>query len=190
MPALSLSQKIADNEIYLGINPVAPFTSLSNQTSGLYLPLASNMENGLAIQSGCYFSPKHAVEIRLSCGQPNMMHLLFQVHGGYLYQFNPSEAEHKQGWYAGAFIKWYFMRNLVLEVNDHSLMPYLAAGYKFNLHPVYIDLRLNQTVYACSWSNRNQASAKCQPYFSPMKNLSPIVPMLSVNIGYRFNTSD
>ncbi len=52
-------------EFYAAINPIAPFTGIPNQFTNLYLPLASNLETGLALNLGM-ISEKHNPEVRFS----------------------------------------------------------------------------------------------------------------------------
>jgi hypothetical protein len=79
------SQSGADSlNFFIGINPVAPFTSLPYQFTNLYLPLASNLETGLALNGGVLLK-RSIIESRVSIGKPNKLYGLFQFHTGYNY---------------------------------------------------------------------------------------------------------
>lgn len=168
---------------FVGINPIAPFTSLSNEFANLYLPLASNLETGLALNAGV-ISEKNSIESRLSYGKPNSLYNLFQIHLGYnRFIFKKNYAK---GLYVGSFIKYYRIRNSQNHLSHSSIIPYLCIGYRVEKRNMFIDCRLNQDIYSVSWSNQENTSVNSDFHFSVYDDISPVLPYFSVNIGYVF----
>ena len=165
-------------EYFVGINPLAPFTLIPNQYTNLYLPLISNIETGLSLNAGMKKS-KSAYEIRYSVGKPNKMYLLNQIHIGH-----NNFLSSKQRMYVGSFVKYYSVHNIHNDVNNNSIIPYLVVGYNYVFKNCFIDFRLNQNIYAVSWSNQKNTQFNADFHFSIFKEMSPIIPYLSINIGY------
>jgi len=181
------SQNGADSlNFFIGINPVAPFTSLPSQFTNLYLPLASNLETGLAVNGGILLN-RSIIESRVSIGKPNKLYGLFQFHAGYNYF--PIKGATNKGFYIGGFIKYYRLVNSRNSIQNSSIIPYLCSGYRIERRKVFIDLRINQNIYAVSWSNQKNTSINSNFHFSVYDEISPVLPYLSVNIGYIFQNS-
>ncbi len=179
----AFAQESAGNkEFYAGINPIAPFTGLPNQFTNLYLPLFSNIETGLAINAGM-ISKKHKPEVRFSIGKPNSLFLVWQLHGGYnlsIYSNNPNSI------YVGGFVKYYHLTNSKTSVSYKSIIPYATFGYRYQKNKFFCDIRLNQNIYAVSWSSLNNTSVNNGFLFSIYDDISPVLPYLSINVGYVF----
>ncbi|MBN2602318.1 MAG: hypothetical protein JXR87_10025 [Candidatus Marinimicrobia bacterium] len=168
---------------YLGINPIAPLTSIPNQFTNLYLPLASNLETGMAVNAGLYQNRK-TIETRLSYGYPNTLYRLFQIHGGVNYFLAKNSAN--KGFYTGGFIKYYQLDNRENALRNSSVILYLSLGYRLERRKLFLDMRLNQNIYAVSWSNRENTSRQSDFCFSVYNDISPILPYLSINLGIIF----
>lgn len=179
MPMLLSAQH--SNEYFVGINPLAPFTSIPNQYTNLYLPLLSNLETGLSLNAGIKKN-KSTYEKRYSVGKPNKMYLLNQIHIGYNHFLFS-----KKGIYAGSFLKYFSLHNTHNKLNNNSIILYLTVGYNYNFKNYFIDFRLNQNIYAVSWSNQNNTQVNADFHFSIFKEMSRVIPYLSINIGYVFS---
>jgi hypothetical protein len=171
-------------DYYIGINPIAPLTSLPNQFANLYLPLASNLETGFAINAGIKLK-KTAVESRISLGKPNTLYFLSQLHLGYCYYVN--QKDKNSGLYIGGFAKYYHLKNTKNEIRNSSIIPYLCTGYRIEKQNIFIDFRLNQNVYAISWSDQEHTGIDANFHFSVYDDISPVLPYLGINIGYVFH---
>lgn len=169
---------------FIGINPIAPFTSLPNPFTNLYLPLFSNLETGIAINTGIKLK-KSIFESRFSYGKPNTLYQLAQIHLGYSYFIN--QQDKNRGFYIGGFTKYYHLKNTKNEILNSSIIPYLCIGYLIEKQNIFIDFRLNQNIYAVSWSNQEHTSINSSFYFSVYDDISPVLPYLSLNIGYVFH---
>jgi hypothetical protein len=179
------AQNNADSyDYFIGINPIAPLTSLPNQFTNLYLPLFSNLETGLAVNTGIKLK-KSVIEGRLSYGKPNTLFKLSQIHLGYCYFINRKDKN--TGFYIGGFTKYYHLKNTKNDIRNSSIIPYLCAGYRLEKQNIFIDFRLNQNVYAISWSNQEHTSINSNFHFSVYDDISPVLPYLSINIGYVFH---
>ncbi len=139
--------KIDSSDYFIGINPIAPFTSIPNQFTNLYLPLASNLETGLAINTGIKLK-KSIFESRFSFGKPNTLYYVSQIHIGYCHFIN--QKDKNTGLYIGGFAKYYHLKNTKNEIRNSSIIPYLSAGYRIEKQKIFIDFRLNQNFYAVS----------------------------------------
>ncbi len=178
------SQNKTDSyEYFIGVNPIAPFTSLPGQFTNLYLPLLSNLETGLAFNAGIMLQ-RNIIESRISIGKPNQLYWLFQFHSGYNYFL--VRRENITGFYIGGFIKYYRLVNNRNSITHTSIIPYLSFGYRIEKRDIFVDLRLNQNFYAVSWSNQENTSINSNFHFSVYDEISPILPYLSVTIGYVF----
>jgi len=49
---------------------------------------------------------------------------------------------------------------------------------------MFFDFRLNQNVYAISWSNRENTGMNSGFHFSVCDDISPVLPYLCINLGY------
>lgn len=179
----ALAQEKKDSILYfVGINPIAPFTGIPNQFTNLYLPLVSNLETGLALNFGI-IKEKKFLESRISVGKPNSLFSLRQVHGGYNWHIY---AKKSHLLHIGGFLKYYHLRNTETNIKNQSLVPYLVFGYRYRKNKFFYDLRLNQNLYAVSWSNLENTSLNSGFKFSVYDDVSPILPYLSFNVGYVF----
>ncbi len=169
---------------YLGINPVAPFTSIRSGFTSDHLPLFSNMETGISIFGGKVWGDTYNVETRLSFGSPQSRYQLFQVHSGFQFCF-PS---HYRQWnpYAGLFFRLYSLHNLDQLPDYVNTGLYASVGNRFNWSPFFIDLRIQQ--YFAGWSWSSQRGAKAVFDFEPgiYGWKSAYVPMLSLGAGFYF----
>ncbi len=170
---------------FIGCNPVAILTEIPNQFTNLYLPLASNVETGVAVNGGLYFK-RQTFETRLVYGYPNKLYRLLQFHAGTNYYFNAKQKQKIHGWFAGVFSKFYLLNNREIKINYNSFIPYLTAGYEFCFRDAIIQLRVNQTVYAITWSDLENTKVHSDLHFTVYKGISPIIPFINVNVGYRF----
>ncbi len=167
-------------DFYIGINPIAPFTGIPNQFTNLYLPLATNLETGLAVNFGL-ISNRHNAEVRLSAGKPNSLFSLWQMHSGYLYLI---PQQNSNDLYLGGFLKYYHLKNTGTTTNYQSVISYAAVGYRIRKDVFYFDLRLNQNIYALSWSNLENSSLDSNFVFSTYRDISPVLPYFSFTITY------
>ncbi|MGZ5134976.1 MAG: hypothetical protein ACXWCG_07495, partial [Flavitalea sp.] len=74
-----------ENIYYVGVNPIAPFTSIRSEATSQYLPFLSNLETGVSLFVGKIWNKNYNVETRLSFGSPNSSYNLLQVHSGFNY---------------------------------------------------------------------------------------------------------
>jgi hypothetical protein len=173
-------------KFYVGINPLAPFTSITNEYTGLLLPLFTNLENGLAIAGGYHYSDKLTFETRLSMGTVNSLLATRQIHIGSYYTLKKvGKLKHNQI-YLGAFVNVFGLHYRDTKTNYNSLIPYLAIGFRHQKKAFFYDIRLNQDIYAYTWSNLENSKASGEFHFTPYKKLSPVIPFLSFTIGYEF----
>ena len=168
---------------YLGVNPVAPFTSIRTDLTTLFLPYISHQETGIALFVGKIWNKNYNVETRLSYGSPVTDVNLFQVHSGFNYLFVSKKGSQL---YAGIFIKVYSLHHTVTKSDDVSGIGYFAIGKRFMWRRVFMDVRVNENVYPIRWSNSPGSKAQSGFHESIYKWESPYIPYASVGVGYLF----
>ena len=189
-PYLAMSQAEenrgdSDEETYyVGINPIAPFTSIRSEFTSLYLPILSSHETGLAVFVGKTWNRNYNVETRLSYGSPRYSYKLFQVHSGFNYVFNTRKRTLQP--YAGLFMKIYSLQDTNIEKDRVSAIAYFCAGNRFMSGRFFIDLRINQNIYAISWANSPGSKATSGFHPSIYKWQSPYIPYMGINVGFVF----
>lgn len=186
MKSYSQEEQRRAKSFFIGCNPVAILTEIPNQFTNLYLPLASNLETGIAVNCGLYFK-RQTFETRFVYGYPNKLFSLFQFHAGINYYFNAKQNKETGGWFAGVFSKLYLLNNRKTNTNYNSIIPYITAGYEFHFYSIFIQLRINQTLYAVTWSDLENTSVHSNPHFTVYNGIAPVIPFVNVNIGYNFN---
>ena len=184
---LVLGSLIAEEKYYAGINTIALASFINTEYTGVASNMFSNAEVGLALNAGKFLTENGVLEARLSISKPNQISFVPQIHLGYnsfiLKHFGISKAN----MYTGGFVKYWDYYNTETKVHFHNIVPYFTIGYMWtNKSNIFYDLRLNQTLYAISWSSQEHSEGSSEFFLSPMKEWIPVMPMLSFNIGYRF----
>ena len=148
--------------------------------------MLTNSEHGLSFNGGYFISKNGALETRISIAKTNQISFAPQIHFGYnfflLNHFNVSEKK----LYVGAFTKFWDFYNIEKDIHFFNIVPYVTVGYLWQIGNFNLDLRLNQTIAAVSWSTMEHTSTGAEFFFSPMRSFSPVLPYLSFNVEYRF----
>ena len=79
--------EVEEDIYYLGVNPIAPFTSIRTEFTSSYLPFIANLETGFSFFVGKIWNNNYNVETRASFGSPKQDYLLLQVQSGLNYCF-------------------------------------------------------------------------------------------------------
>lgn len=172
-------------------NILAPLASarVSNPTAFTLLPLASNLEYGFTASAG-YIQNKCGFDARLTIGKANSYAWTPQLQIGYQYYFNGKHLDKTRSWYVGASLRYWDYINQYTHSQRHSISPNLIAGYMFEpTRRLIIDIRLSQMIGVASVSNIDHSRAAANLQFSPMPLLSPVLPFVSFNIGYKWTPS-
>lgn len=169
---------------YIGINPIAPFANIRESFTSGYLPAISNLETGVSAFVGKVWDRNYNVETRCSFGSPGSNSTLFLVQSGFNYCFSGT----KKNWqpYVGSFIKIYGLHAQDTRYDYGSLISYVCAGNRFMRKNFFLDLRINQHIYALSWSTvpGENTSAGFQP--STYKWKSAYIPFVGIGVGFLF----
>lgn len=175
-----------DKKHYIGLNVFAPLSFFEVDGAGMIGSMISNSEYGFSLNGGYFLSKNGVFEGRISIGKPNKIYWAPQLHIGYnffaLKYFGASEIN----LYAGAFLKFYDLYNTETSEHYFNIIPYVTIGYWWTSGNLIFDLRLNQTLYAVTWSTQEHTKAGSGFFLSPMKSWIPVLPNLSFNIAYRF----
>ena len=179
----SMPDSLREDTYYVGINPIAPFTSIRGEATSQYLPFLSNQETGFSVFVGKIWNRNYNVETRLSFGSPNSSYNLLQVHSGFNYLLSTKSTLHP---YGGVFAKLYSLHEMDTKTDYVSAIGYICIGNRFYWKRYFLDLRLNQNIYAISWSNLPDTKASSGFHPSIYKWRSPYIPYAGINITYVF----
>ena len=172
---------------YLTTNVIAPFCGINKGDAALnaLLPLFSNLEYGFTL-SGGYFKDYHAVESRLTIGQSNSYNIIPQIQFAYSYFIIDYFKNNGSKFYTGLNIRYWDYINKYTETQRHNVSPGIHAGYIWEYDRCIIDIRLHQNFAIFTKTNIEHTKAGFNFTLSPMPELSPVLPFLSLNIGYKF----
>lgn len=171
-------------EPFVGVNIISPFAELDDQLSGKILPLLSNMESGLSIIAGININRYNSLESKLVLGSATDLYDVYQFHFGYNFYILKYLGSNLTGTYTGIFLKHISLNNNMTDISYNSLIPYITLGYRFDIKNYFIDLRINQTIYAISYSNREDTKTGHGFHFSIWKNVAPVIPYFNISAGF------
>jgi hypothetical protein len=176
-----------DKTYYLTSNLLSPIAGInkSSAAANVLVPLLSNLEYGLTI-SGGYFKNYHAFETRLTYGKSNDYNSIPQIQFGYNFFLVDYYKKNESGWYIGTFARYWVYNNKYTKAKLNNLTTNLTIGYIWKKNRIIYDLRLNQPLTIYSSSSIENTKSGFEANFSPMPNFLPILPFLSINIGYQF----
>ena len=172
---------------YVTTNVLAPFSGLnkSSATLNALLPIFSNLENGFTL-SGGYFKNYHFVESRITLGKSNAYDIIPQFQLGYNFLILDYFKKNENGFYIGANIRYWDYINKYTKTQRHNISPSVDLGYIWKRKRFIVDIRLHQNFAIFTKTNIPNTKSKLDFTFSPMPELSPVLPFFSINIGYKF----
>ena len=187
----STSAQITKKTYYLSTNLLSPIAGINKKSTiaNVITPLFSNLEYGITL-SGGYFNKFHSIETRLTYGKSNDYNRIPQLQFGYNFFILDYFKHNKSGWYLGGFARSWLYQNKYTEINLFNITTNLTLGYLWTKNRLLFDFRLNQPLSIYSLSNIENTNSKFELNFSPMPLFSPILPFLSFNIGYKFETEN
>jgi len=173
---------------FLSTNLLSPIAGLNKNstTANALVPLIANLEYGFTL-SGGYYKNYHSFETRLTFGKSNDYNYIPQIQFGYNFFILDCFKKNESGWYIGGFARYWSYANKYTETVLFNLTTNLTLGYAWKKNRIIYDLRLNQPLTIYSSSTIDNTKSKFEMNFSPMPNFSPVLPFLSINIGYRFS---
>ncbi len=176
-----------DKTYYLSTNLLSPVAGLNKSitAANVLVPLLSNLEYGLTL-SGGYFKNYHALETRLTYGKSNDYNRIPQLQFGYHFFVLDYFKQNQSGWYVGGFARYWLYMNKYTDADLHNLSTNLTFGYMWKKKKVMFDFRVNQPLTIYTSSNIENTKSGFEINTSPMPLFSPVLPFLSLNIGYRF----
>lgn len=174
---------------YVGINPIAPFTAIRSPAATTYVAFVSDLESGLGLHGGYFFDSWQAIDARFSVGPTNSIYVQWQTHVSYDFFLLDYLKIINKGLYLGPQLRLWDLVHVPYGTHDFSLVPAIHLGYRVEVRGFYVDVRITQTLMAVSWSNRPATSAGVSQMFSVYPAVSPVIPLLGINLGYRFSTA-
>jgi len=173
---------------YLTTNLLSPVSGLNKSVvaANALLPVVSNLEYGLTL-SGGYFKDYHSVETRLTYGKSNDYNSIPQIQVGYNFFVFDYFKQNESGLYLGGFARFWSYKNKYTDTRLNNISSNFTIGYFLKKNKFIWDFRLNQPITIFSKSNIENTKGAFEANFSPMPELSPVLPFLSINFGYRFS---
>ena len=185
---LTTKAQSSQKTYYVTTNLLSPLAGLNKDiaAANALLPLLSNMEYGITL-SGGYFKNHHAFETRLTYGKSNNYNIIPQIQFGYNFYILDYFKHNESGLYIGGFSRYWLYHNNYTVADLHNLSTNLTVGYTWKKKRLIYDFRINQPLTIYSTSNIENTKSKFEINTSPMPSLSPVLPFLSINIGYKFS---
>ena len=136
------------------------------------------------IAGGYFFRPYMNIESRLAFGPVHQVVYAFQFHNGLNYY--PLHPQGYEGFYIGMYLKYWDNYNRLTKIHFYNMSPYLVAGKRWNFQNMFLDIRINQTLMAISWSSLEHTRAGTSWQLSPWPAFIPIIPTITLSMGFNF----
>ena len=176
---------------FLSTNLLSPIAGMNKNSTvaNVLVPLFSNLEYGFTL-SGGYYKNFHSLETRLTYGKSNDYNSIPQIQFGYNFFILDYFKKNESGWYIGGFARYWLYHNKYTKADLHNITTNMTIGYVWKKKRIIYDLRLNQplTIYSSSTVENTKSSFELNT--SPMPLFSPVLPFLSINIGYQFKKKE
>jgi hypothetical protein len=185
---LATKAQSSEKTYYVTTNLLSPLAGLNKDiaAANALLPLLSNMEYGITL-SGGYFKNYHAFETRLTYGKSNDYNIIPQIQLGYNFYILDYFKHNESGLYVGGFARCWLYHNNYTMADLHNVSTNLTVGYTWKKKKIIYDFRINQPLTIYTSSNIENTKSKFEINTSPMPSLLPVLPFLSINIGYKFS---
>ncbi len=177
----------SEKDWYISRNLLSPLAgmNLKSTAANVLLPLVSNLEYGFTLAGG-FYQNSHQFETRFAIGRSNPYNLIPQVQVGYNFYLLDFLKKNKSGFYVGSFARWWDYKNRATDNHLQNISLNFTLGYTWKKKRLTTDLRLNQPLLLYSHSSVEHYSGSAfEVNTSPMPALSPVLPFLSINIGYK-----
>ncbi len=185
---LAASDRIDDDKgsFFLTTNVMAPVAQIPGYYTKIVVPFLSNFEYGLSVTGGYLLTPSQSVDAKLVLGSSEQISLTPQLHAGYnFYVFDQFNLTNK-GLYLGADLRFLDKWNTMTGIHYFDLIPSTRMGYLLEVGRVLIDLRYDQMLGALSWTSKDHTRAALGFFLSPFPEIVPVLPLLSLNLGWKF----
>jgi len=175
------------NVYYLSTNVLSPLAGINKSitAANVLVPLVSNLEYGFTI-SGGLIKNYHSFETRLTYGKSNEYNRIPQVQFGWNFFIFDYFKHNQSGWYVGSFARYWLYYNKYTEQGLQNITTNITLGYLWKKNRMIYDFRLNQPLTIYSWSTIEHTKSGFEVNMSPMPEFSPVLPFISINIGYAF----
>jgi len=176
-----------DKTFYLTTNILSPYSGMnkSNAVANALVPIFSNLEYGFTL-SGGYFKDYHFMESRITLGKSNDYNFIPQIQFGYYFLIIDYYKKNKNGFYIGPNIRYWDYINIDTKTQRHNISPSINLGYIWKKNRLITDIRLHQNFAIFTKTTIANAKSGFDFALSPMPELSPVLPFISINIGYKF----
>lgn len=175
------------NSFYISTNVASPLAGINKSSAALnaLTPLISNLEYGVNL-NGIWQHNYQLFELRCSYGRSNPYNRIPQLQLGYMFLVRDYIKKNQSSFYVGAHMRYWDYYNTLNDSQRHSLTASLSIGFFKRFHHFLLDFRVQQPFLIFTQTNIPHSKAAMGFNFSPMPKLSPVLPFLSLNIGYAF----
>ncbi len=175
------------NRGYIATNIFSPFAGMKTDNAALFalVPIFTNLEYGFSLVGGYNINRFSAAETRLTLGRSNHYNLIPQIQLYYNFFVLDYFLKNGNRWYIGTSFRYFDYYNVQTEVHRHNFVfPTLAIGYMRTIGRIFVNVRLTQSLGIASFSSMEHTSGSYVFNLSPLPEMTPILPMLSLDIGY------
>lgn len=171
---------------YVAVNPVAPVAQIPGLVTKLVVPFVSNFEYGLSVTGGYLLTPSQSVDAKLVLGSSEQISFTPQLHAGYSFYVLDQFDLVNKGLYLGADLRFLDKWNTLTGIHFFDLIPSARLGYFIEIKRFIMDFRINQWLGALSWTTKDHTSPSLKVGLSPFPEITPVLPLLSLNLGWKF----
>lgn len=183
---MAVTAAVPAERFTLSANPLAAAAFAPRLDARTDVAPAANLEYGVALAASYRAAPRLSVETRLSGGPINAVTRVYQAQLG----LSAHPGSHAPAWsaplYAGAAVRAWRIDYLNPGARYVNVGGLLHAGYRWSRKdaPWFIDTRLSQWIFVVTSRRGAGSGVAWLPSANP--NLSPVLPMGLLEIGYRF----
>lgn len=175
----------APERFTLSVNPLAAAAFAGRPDSRADLALGANLEYGVAAAAGWRAARRLSLETRLSGGPINQVTRVYQAQLGLSLHPGPRAPAWSAPLYAGGALRAWRIDYVHARARYLNVGGALHAGYRWPVAtPWFVDARLSQWLVVTTMRQGARHGTAWMPSANP--NLSPVLPMGLVEVGYRF----
>jgi hypothetical protein len=165
---------------YVTANPAALLSAIHSPYTRGNAGLLTHLEYGAAVGVGVFLSEQVRVETRLSAGPVNQVTRAYQSQVGIHYFL-------KEFFYVGGGLRLWDLHYPRPQHHYVHLAPLVNAGLVWPLaERWFLDARAAQFIGVAAFPLRDDATTGWHWFPSPAPEISPVLPIAMVGIGYNF----
>lgn len=170
---------------YIATNPFGYLSFIPDPFFTYLVPVLTGGEYGVNASFNWVYDDFNGFELRAAVGDPGPIASSYQFHLGYkLYLLDLLDIQ-ENGFYLGAFLKASDQFYRFTGMHYFDFIPCMTVGYLFRFGDFILDVRTLQTFCVMTVSSNSPFKPAFAPLFSTMPFVSPVLPLFSINVGWR-----